>query len=190
MNSEKFLMAFVSVQIAIDVFLAVILFSYGTNFVQISEFGKDVGEMSLEFTKTSRMMNKMMPLLTDSYNNMVEGTFTDNPKIVHAVIEFRKTMSELVNSTKLNDFFNCSEPFNSYIINSPLFENRFSGSREMIGFEMAFFDINNEFEHKESIYVTEDLVVYEKFGCARITYNVSKDEYDVDYFKSLEGDKQ
>ncbi len=145
-------------------------------------FNSEMHSRVYRMNQTVTSLAALLPLQTASYNDFIEAQFTADPEFMNVSRGFNEAMRDMTSSGKLERFFNCTPPYQNYVINYLVYEN-FSLSektpRVAVGFETAFFDAANG-KRMESIYVTRNFVIFEKIGCARIVYTPDG-RFDVEY---------
>jgi len=180
MTREHALYAFIIFQAFFDFIMIGLFLIYSNNFMVMNDnqmtFYHDLQNMG----KVTGMVSTIIPEMTKAHNDMVEGFIINDPDLINITGMFMKAMDRVAKQGKLDAFYNCTpKNFSRYDVNFPIFDAVVGKPRKMIGYETATYDMNDNFNHVESMYVSKDWVIWNKFGCAMITYTGDDDRLEI-----------
>jgi len=177
MNLKDLVMAAIIIQVLVDVIFLGVFAKYIYNFDTLHENQEILYE-------SDSLAAKIIPELTRSHNDIVESFVSNNPKMIDTGEKFGKTMMILADEGRLDRFEECRHNENIYQINYPLFSipNENDSTRQIIGYETATYDMLNNYNHTESLYVFENVIIYDIFDCARLTFDPLNENNMIFYY--------
>lgn len=169
---------------SLDIMFIGLIMALNTQNAILIENDKILSDMDSQMVDSFNKMGKMIPILSKAHNQFLEGSFTDDPELMSAFQKFRDVMANMTDSGKLDKFFECSNISDPYIINFPIMDDIFAETKNMIGFEMVLYDMDDGFKVTDRIYLTKDRITYEKVRCAFIIYNPKTNFFDLTIFNT------
>jgi hypothetical protein len=181
-NREHALYAFIVFSIAFNILMLVVIFNYTQNFYIVYENQMMMEQRLNQMASVVWQSANMLPAIAHSHNNLVQSFIISNPEAMETGSEYAQMMAMMEDEGKLDRFYNCSSNFTRFELNYPLFDGLGGNSINMIGYETVVYNADDNYEHVESFIVTQDYIIYDKKGCARLKYDSMTNKTDIFYY--------